>query len=520
MKKLLFGLEAREKLVKGVNVLAEAVGSTLGPLGSNVSLGSDMGYPKVVHDGVTVAREVDLVDPFEDMGAQLVKGAAQRTNDVAGDGTTTATILAQAIVNMGMKAIKGSWGKPGINPMVLKKQIDEDVEKIVDNLKEMATPVTKEDYVKVATVSSQSEKIGKIVAEAIEKVGADGVIDVEAGNDFETTIEVKDGMEFDKGFISPYFLTDTDTLEANITDPYILLCDFKIYSQNELLPFLEKFIKVSKNIVIIAESVEGDALKFLVTNRIKGNLNVNCIKSPGYGERRKDWLRDIAFLTGAKVLSGDTGKSLASVSIEDLGRAKKITSSKDKTKIIDGKGDKKEIAKRIKQVKLELKKAKLDFQKREIKQRLAKLTGGIAMITAGASSEVEMREIKERIIDAVGATQSAIEEGVVIGGEMALYYASADVSRFMQEVCQAPWKRLINNSGYILKDVVDRMTQTLGQVGFNVVRGGWEPLAKNGIIDPVKVTINALKNATSVATMILTTNVLVTPVKETNEEVK
>lgn len=516
MKKVLFGNEAREKLVKGVNVLAEAVGSTLGPKGSNVAMTEGMGYPHVVHDGVTVARSIDLEDPFEDMGAQLVKGAAQRTNDVAGDGTTTSTILAQSIVNQGMAAIK-----KGANPMVLKAEIDQAVEQVITNLRAMAVPVTKEDYKKVATISAQNEKIGEIVAEAISKVGADGVVDVAEGSEFETTIEVKDGMEFDRGYLSPYFLTDTTTLEAVIHDAYILLCDFRINTTNELIPFLEKFIKVSKNIVIVAEHVEGEALRFLVHNRIKGNLNVVAVKAPGYGERRKDWLMDLSFLTGGKVLSEETGKSLTNVSVKDLGRAKKVVCSKDKTKIVDGAGNKKEITKRIKQVQTELKKAKSDFEKKNIKERLAKLTGGIAVITAGASSEVEMREVKERIIDAVNATQSAIAEGVVIGGEMALPYAYEGVkSEIINTALTAPLQKLIDNSGYDRKKVLKQGKDAYGtpNMGFDVMTGEWVNLLEKGIIDPVKVTINAIKNAASVATMILTTNTLVAPVKDKNEE--
>lgn len=516
MKKILFGNEAREKLVAGVNKLADAVGSTLGPKANNVAIGNDFGFPNVVHDGVTVARSIDLEDPYEDMGAQLVKGAAQRTNDVAGDGTTTATILAQSIVNQGMEAIKR-----GANAMVLNKEINASVDKVIANLKEMAVPVTKEDYKKVATISAQSESIGAIVAEAIKKVGADGVVDVQEGSDFETSIEIKDGMEFDRGYSSPYFLTNTDTLEAVVTDPYILLLDFKVYSATELMPFLEKFIQTSKNLVIISEAIEGEALRLLIKNKLGGaNLNVLCVKAPGFGERRKDWLNDIAFLTGARVIASDTGEALKNVEISDLGKAKKVVSTKDKTKIVDGMGNKKDLAKRIKVVQLELKKTKEAFKRHEIKQRLAKLTGGIAVITAGASSEVEMGEIKERIIDAVNATQSAIEEGVVVGGEMALYYASDCDSLIVQKACTEPWKRLVENSGYDLRQVVKGFDDldSSRQLGFNVMTGEWGDILMEGVIDPVKVTINALKNAASVATMILTTNTLVVPVKEPNEK--
>lgn len=530
MKQLLFGLSAREKLVKGVNVVAEAVGSTLGPKGSNVALGTDFGYPRVVHDGVSVAKEIDLVDPYEDMGAQLVKGAAQRTNDEAGDGTTTATILAQSMVNQGMKAIKGSWSNKGANPMILNKGINMAVKQVVGNLKGMAKPVTQDEWEKVATISSQSEVIGKIVAEATKKVGPDGVIDVQEGSDIETKLEVKEGMEFARGYKSPYFMTNVDTLEAIQTDVSILLCDFRIFNSADLIPFLTEFVKESKNLVIIAEDIEHDALRFLVTNHMKHNINCICIKSPGFGERRKDWLRDIAFLTGATVISEETGKSLTKVTIKDLGFAKRVVATKDKTRIVEGAGKKKEIEKRIKQVKLELKKATNDFEKNNVKERLAKLSGGVAVITAGAPSEVEMREVKERIIDAVNATQSAIEEGIVVGGEMALYYATAGLSalptssddeargvEIVQEACKTPFARLILNSGYDLEEIRDYIEN--GQfiedrTGFDVMDGQWKDLLESGVIDPVKVTRNAIENAASVATMILTTNTLVVLVKE------
>ena len=528
-KLITFNNEAREKLLKGVNILAEAVASTLGPKGQNVALDMEWDQPKVVHDGVTVAREIDLPDPFENMGAQLVKGAAQRTNDVAGDGTTTATILAQSIVNDGAREVKR-----GANPMILKQGIDWASEIVVEGLKQLSKPVTPTDYEKVATISAQNLKIGKIIAEAVNKVGKDGVITVEEGNDFETTLEVKEGMEFDKGYISPFFMTNTDTMEANIRDAYILLADFRIYSQQEIIAFLENFIKVSKDLVIIAESVEGEALRFLVTNRIKGHLNVLCIKSPGFGERRKDWLRDIAFLTGAKLLSDESGKSLANVKIEDLGRATLVTSDKESTIIVGGKGKKKEIEKRVKQMKVELKKARNQHEKDLIQERLAKMTGGVAVITAGAATELEMRENKERIIDAVNATQSAIDEGVVPGGEVALLYAGTSLvepinslpkgdfktgANIVASALYKPFYRLITNSGYSQKQVqrllgTDMAYGEPNRVGFDVMSGQVVDMLGAGIIDPVKVTRNALLNASSVAGIILTTNTLVTPIKE------
>lgn len=530
MKQLLFGLTAREKLIKGVNVVAEAVGSTLGPKGNNVALGNDYGFPRVVHDGVSVAKEIELVDPFEDMGAQLVKGAAERTNDVAGDGTTTATILAQSMVNEGMKAIKGPFLGKGSNPMLLKKGIDKAVTLVVENLKAMAIPVKDDEWEKVATISSQSQVIGKIVAEANKAVGKDGVIDVQEGNDIEIKVEVKEGMEFDRGYRSPFFMTNGDTGEAEVNDPSILLCDFRIYNSADLIPFLTEFIKHNKNLVIIAEDIEHDALRFLVTNHMKHNINCLCIKSPGFGERRKDWLRDIAFITGATLISADTGKALAKVKMSDLGSAKKVVSDKDKTRIVDGKGKKSEIEKRIKAVRVELKKAKNNFEKNNISERLAKLTGGCAVITAGASSSIEMTEIKERIIDAVNALQSAIEEGIVVGGEMALYYATAGLLdlpyetqdektgiMIVAQACLAPFKRLISNSGYTQKDLqtyINNGDFVPGHTGFDVMDGAWKDLLESGVIDPVKVTRNAIENAASVATMILTTNTLVVPVKE------
>ena len=519
MSKILkFDSDAREKLLKGVNVLTEAVASTLGPKGRNVALDKKWGAPNVVHDGVTVAKEIDLEDPFENMGAQLIKEAASKTNDVAGDGTTTATILAQAIVSEGLKNIQA-----GSNPMILKHGIEKAVLALVEELKKMSKKLTtQEEIQQVATISAADKEIGRLIAEALQKVGKDGVVNVEDGKTMEMAVDYKEGMEFDKGFVSPYFVTDTDKMEASIEDVHILITDKKISSASDLVPFLEKFVQVSKNLVIIADEVEGEALALLVVNKLRGTFNVLAVKAPGFGDRRKESLEDIAILTGGTVVSEDTGKKFESVEITDLGKAGRVTSDKENTLIVDGKGAKAKIEARISQIRRELASSDSEFDKEKLQERLAKLTGGVAVINVGAATEIELKEKKERVIDAVAATKAAIEEGIVAGGEVALLrvvkaldgvVALADEEKvgveIVRKALQQPFRHLVKNAGIDEGVALSKVMESTGNMGIDVMGGGLTDLVKAGIIDPVKVTRTALQNAASVAIMIMTTNVLV-----------
>jgi chaperonin GroEL len=521
-KMLKFDSEARSKLLAGVNQLADAVATTLGPKGRNVALDKKWGAPQVIHDGVTVAKEIELEDPFENMGAQLVKEAASKTNDVAGDGTTTATVLAQAIVNEGLKNIQS-----GANPMTLKKGIEKAVEALVDELHSMSKKLkTNAEIAQVANISAADEGIGKLIAEAIEKVGKDGVITVEESKTMVMSVEYKEGMEFDKGYASPYFVTDTERMEASLEDPYILVTDKKISSMQELLPFLEKFLQVSKTLVIIAEEVEGEALTMLAVNKLKGVFHTLAVGAPGFGDRRKEMLSDIAALTGATVISEDTGRKLESVEIEDLGRAARVTSTKDHTLIVDGKGPKAGINARIGQIRKELEKSDSQFDKEKLTERLAKLTGGVAVLNVGAATEIELKEKKERVIDAVAATKAAIEEGIVPGGEIALIRAARILDKLVVEgeektgveivrrSLEKPFRKLISNAGMDEGVEMARVRGLSGNMGIDVYDGQVKDLVVAGVIDPVKVTRSALQNAASVAVMIMTTNVLVTDVPE------
>lgn len=525
-KILKFDTDAREKLLKGINVLTEAVSATLGPKGRNVAIDKKWGAPTVVHDGVTVAKEIDLEDPFENMGAQLLKEAASRTNDIAGDGTTTATVLAQAIVSEGLKNIQA-----GANPMVLRRGIDRAVEALVAELQKMSKKITNlEEMNQVATISAQNDQIGKLISEALNKVGKDGVVTVEESKTMQMFVDYKEGMEFDKGYQSPYFITDSDRMEASFEDAYILITDKKITSMSELMPFLEKFVQVSKTLVIISEEVEGEALTTLVLNKLRGAFNVLAVAAPGFGDRRKQMLEDIAILTGATVISEETGRKLDSTEIEDLGRAGRVTSTKDTTLIVDGKGSKKAIDQRVAQIKKELATNDSDFDKEKLQERLAKLAGGVAVINVGAATEVEMKEKKERVIDAVAATKAAIEEGIVAGGEVALLYAARVALdklkaegdemigvQIIKKAIEAPFRKLIENSTgkdgeWLLRRVTDQF-EAKGRkdinVGYNVMTDEIVDLVKEGVIDPVKVTRTALQNAASVAIMIMTTNVII-----------
>jgi len=528
-KQLKFAEDARTSLQKGVAIVAKAVVTTLGPKGRNVALDKKWGAPTVVHDGVTVAKEVELADPFENMGAQLVKEAASKTNDGAGDGTTTATVLAHAIVTNGLKNITA-----GTNPMILKNGLDKGVTEVIKELKKMAKPVKNQDEItQVATISAADTTIGTLIAEALQKVGKDGVVTVEEGKSLEMNIEYTEGMEFDKGYASAYFVNDTTKMEASIEDAYILITDKKISAISDLVPFLENFVKVSKNLVIVADDFEGEALATLVVNKLRGILNVLAVKAPGFGDRRKAMLADIAVLTGGTVISEDTGRKLENVTVEDCGRAAKVWANQDNCRIIGGKGDQTAIKKRVAQVRREIDQSDSDFDKEKLSERLAKLTGGVAVINVGAATEVEMKEKKERVTDAVSATKAAIEEGIVAGGGVAFIRARSvllklkdlltdhdeqiGVDILYNALNQPLWwiaKNAGVDAGWVTKKVEE---STEKNHGYNALNDIFGDMVKMGIVDPVKVTRLALTNAASIGTMILTTEALITDIPEKKE---
>lgn len=527
-KQLKFSKDARGALLKGIDTVAKAVVTTLGPKGRNIALDKKWGAPNIVHDGVSVAKEIDLPDPFENMGAQLVKEAASKTSDNAGDGTTTSTLLAQVMTQDGMKKINA-----GANPMIVKRGMEKAVNAVVAELKKMAKPIkNKAEISQVATVSAGDEAIGGKIAEALDKVGRDGVVTVEEGKGLTIDIEYKEGMEFDRGYASAYFVTNPDRMEAELENPYILLTDKKISSIQDLLPFLEKFVKISKTLVIIADEIEGEALATLVLNRLKGTFNVLAIKAPGFGDRRKESLEDIAILTGGTVISEETGRTFESIDVADLGTAEKIWADKDNARIIGGKGDKKAIEARIESIKKQIKTSDSDFDKEKFEERLAKLSGGVAQINVGAATEVELNDKKERVKDAVGATKAAIEEGIVPGGETALLRAREAVKKVKVEkgdeklgadiiyaALEEPIKWLAKNAGddevLVLKKV---LTSKDLDFGYNALTGDFGSMSRMGIIDPVKVTRSALQNAASVAMMVLTTEGLVTDIPEPKKD--
>jgi len=528
-KQIKYGEEAREKLKSGVDQLTRAVATTLGPKGRNIALDKKWGAPNVVHDGVTVAKEIELKDPFENMGAQLIKEAASKTADVAGDGTTTATVLARAIISEGIKNITA-----GSNPMIMRKGLERASGYVVNELKSMSKKVKDADIENVATVSAGSSELGELIASAMEKVGKDGVITVEEGRSLETEIEYKEGMEFDKGYASAYFVTNPDRMESEIENPYILITDKKISSIQELVPFLENFVKVSKDLVIIADDIEGEALATLVVNKLRGTINVLAVKAPGFGDRRKEMLADIAVLTDATVISEDTGRKLESVAIEDCGRAEKVKATNENTQIIGGRGSKATVNARIAQIKKEIELSTSDFDKEKLEERLAKLSGGVAVVNVGAATEIEMKDKKERVIDAVAATKAAIEEGIVPGGGVALLdisqkmtnkdsgnpNASADEQvgfNIVRSAIEEPFKQLISNAGLDAGQLIAKAREVSGSgQGFNILKidlienAAPIDMMKEGIIDPVKVVRSAVQNAISVATMVLTTEALVT----------
>lgn len=527
-KQIKYGADARQALIQGVNQLAQAVVTTLGPKGRNVALDKKWGAPNVIHDGVTVAKEIELPDPFENMGAQLVKEAASKTNDVAGDGTTTATLLAQSIVNTGFKNVTA-----GANPMILRTGMEKAVDVVVKELGKMSKTVKDGDVAKVATISAQDEAIGKLIADALSKVGKDGVVTVEEGRGLEMSIDYKEGMEFDKGYASPYFVTNSDRMEAEIEDPYILITDKKISALNELLPFLESLIKVSKNLVIIADDIEGEALATLVVNKLRGTFNTIAIKAPGFGDRRKEMLEDIAILTGGTVISEDTGRKFESVTLDDCGRADKVWADKENARIIGGKGDHKKLQARIAQIRRAIDDTTSDFDKEKLQERLAKLAGGVAVINVGAATEIELKDKKERVNDAVAATKAALEEGIVPGGGVSLLRARKALLKLSENVklpdekvgvdilyvaLAEPIRWIAKNAGadegWVAKKVEESKE---ADFGFNAMTMEFGSMLAAGVLDPAKVTRTAVQNAVSVGMMILTTEALVTDIPEKKE---
>jgi len=525
-KQIIYAEEAREKLKKGVDKLARAVVTTLGPKGRNVALDKKWGAPDVVHDGVTVAKEIELEDPFENMGAQLVQEAASKTNDIAGDGTTTATLFAAAIIGQGLKNITA-----GANPMELKRGIEKGVELVAQEIKKIAKPVkTREEKVQIATISAADSEIGEIIASAFEKVGDDGVITVEEGKGLKTEVEYKEGMLIDKGYASPYFITDAERLEAVVGDAHILVTDQKLSSLNDLLPLLENIAKVTKNIVIIADEIEGEALATLVVNKLRGTLNALAIKAPGFGERRKEMLQDIAVLIGANFISEEAGRKLESATLEDLGTAERIVAGKEETIIVGGGGQKKEIEARIAQLKRQIEEVDSDFDREKLEERLAKLAGGVAVVYVGAATEVELKEKKHRVEDAYEATKAALEEGIVPGGGTTPLRArkvlrevkvEGDVGvgyEILYKALEQPVRKIAENagadSGWVLSEIERKKGEGAATFGFDAAAGEFGDLVKRGIIDPAKVTRTALQNAASVAVMVLTTEALITDLPE------
>lgn len=521
-KQIIYGDEARKKLKTGVDKLAKAVVTTLGPKGRNVGIERSWGTPHVIHDGVSIAKEIELEDKFENMGAQLVKEAASKTNDVAGDGTTTSTMLAQAIVESGMKVIS-----TGINPMSLRRGLELATEASVSEIKKLSKAVsTKEEKAQVATNSAQNSEIGNLIAEAMEKVGNNGVITVEESRGMELELNYKEGMQFDKGYVSPYFITNSERMEAELDSPYILLTDSKISSIQELLPLLEQLMKLSKNLIIIADDIDGDALATLVVNKLRGTFNPIAIKAPGFGDRRKEILEDIATLTGATVVSSDTGRKIESAGIEDLGRAEKIVVNKDETVIIGGHGDKNKVDDRVALIKKQLETTESQYDKEKLVERIAKLTGGVAVISVGANTEAELKEKKLRVEDAVNATKAAVEEGIVAGGGVTLLRIRKAIdnlklegdekvgANILREALEKPLRVIVENagedSGRILSNVERIQEEKKNHnIGFNVLSMEYTDMIQQGILDPAKVTRSALQNAVSVSTMILTTECLI-----------
>ena len=521
-KQIKYGDEARKALKDGIDALTDAVKVTLGPKGRPVALDKKFGPPSVINDGVTIAKEIELPDPFENMGAQLVKEASSKTNDKCGDGTTTATVLAQAIVTEGFKNIAA-----GADAMSLKRGIEKAVDAIVTELKKMATPITtKEQVAQVATISAADAQIGNLIAEVMEKVGKDGVITVEESKGLQFETDYVEGMQFDRGYISPYFITNAEQMKTEIEDPYILITDKKISAVSELLPILEKILQVSKNLVIIAEDVDGEALATLVVNKLRGTLNVLAVKAPGFGDRRKAMLEDIAMLTGGKVISEEIGRKLDSAAVADLGRARKVVADKDNTTIVEGKGSDDAIKARIKQIKAQIEETTSDYDKEKLQERLAKLAGGVAVIKVGAATEVELKEKKHRVEDALSATRAAVEEGILPGGGVAILNTTPTLDKvkvegdektgveIIKKSIEEPLRWIAINAGKEGSVVVDKVKHSKKGTGYDALNDEYVDMVSKGIIDPLKVTRTALENASSIATMILTTESLVCDIPE------
>lgn len=516
-KKVLYNEEARAALLRGVDQLADAVKITLGPKGRNVVLDKKYGAPNIVNDGVSIAREIELKDPFENMGAQLVKEVATKTNDVAGDGTTTATLLAQSMIHEGMRNVAA-----GANPMVLKKGIEKAVSVLVDEIKKKSVPVdTKDKIAQVASISSADTTIGGLIADAMEKVGNDGVITVEDSKTMGTSLKVVEGMQFDRGYLSPYMVSDADKMECIMNDPYVLITDKKIPVIQDILPVLEKVVQSGKELLIIAEDVEGEALATLVVNRLRGTFKCAAVKAPGFGDRRKAMLEDIAILTGAQVISEDMGRKLDSVTLDDLGSAHQIRITKENTTIVGGAGDKAAIASRVEQIREQYKEATSQFDKDKLQERLAKMSGGVAVIEVGAATEVEMKDKRLRIEDALNATRAAVEEGIVAGGGTTLIdiqdkldsiKAEGDVKtgvNLVRYAIEAPLRQIADNAGVEGAIVAAKVREAGNGIGYNAAEDKYEDMIAAGIVDPAKVTRSALQNAASIAALVLTTEAIV-----------
>ena len=525
-KQIIYGEQSRQAILRGVNQLADAVKVTLGPKGRNVVLDKKFGSPTITKDGVTVAKEIDLKDPLENMGAQMVREVASKTSDTAGDGTTTATVLAQAIYREGARNVVA-----GANPMELKRGIEKAVEAMTAEIRKMAKPVKGNMIAQVGTISANSDHtIGNIIAEAMEKVGKDGVITVEEAKTLETTLDVVEGMQFDRGYLSPYFVTDPERMEVALENPVILIHEKKISSMKDLLPVLEQVARLGRPLLIIADEVEGEALATLVVNKLRGTLQVAAVKAPGFGDRRKAMLEDIAILTGGRAITEDLGVKLENIKMEDLGRAKKVTIDKDNTTIVEGAGDSKAIEGRVRQIRVQVEETSSDYDREKLQERLAKLVGGVAVIKVGAATETEMKEKKARVEDAMHATKAAVEEGIVPGGGTALIRASKALEglsltgdqlvglQIIRRAIEEPCRWIATNAGLEGSIIVEKVKNGKGDEGFNAATDTFEDLVKAGVIDPAKVVRNALQNASSIASLLLTTEALVSEIPEEKKE--
>ncbi len=523
-KDIKYGVEARKALAAGVNKLADTVRVTLGPKGRNVVLDKSFGTPLITNDGVTIAKEVELEDAFENMGAQLVKEVATKTNDVAGDGTTTATVLAQAMINEGMKNLAA-----GANPIILRKGMKKATDVAVEAIAKMSEPIKGKDQIaRVAAISASDDEVGSLVADAMEKVTNEGVITIEESKTMKTELDLVEGMQFDRGYVSAYMCTDMEKMEANLDDPYILITDKKISNIQDILPVLEELVKSGQKLLIIAEDVEGEALTTLIVNKLRGTFNVVAVKAPGYGDRRKDMLKDIAVLTGGTVISEELGLDLKDATLASLGRAKSVKVQKENTVIVDGQGSKADIEKRVAQIKAQLAETTSEFDKEKLQERLAKLSGGVAVIRVGAATETEMKEAKLRMEDALNATRAAVEEGIIAGGGSAYIHASKEVEKLVAtlegdertgakiilKALEAPLFRIVENAGLEGSVVVNKVRESSEGVGFDAFREEYVDMVKAGILDPAKVTRSALQNANSVASTLLTTESAVANIKE------